>query len=98
MTKTRYGYVPFNRGADIKTDAIRSTLDGRCMRAGRVVVTTTGAPPRESMKEAIDGRYVRRVTVAQLLDAGFTAHHLRALREMHSATVRLENEFKFDEA
>ena len=98
MTRTKYGYVPFDRGATIETDASRSTLDGRCMPAGRVVVTTNGAEPRALMKESFDGRYARRVTVAQLLNAGFTAHHLRELREIHSENVRLENELKLDEA
>ena len=63
-----------------------------------VVLTTNGSEPRASLKEAFEGRYARRVTVAQLLHAGLTVKQLRELREIHSDEVSRENELKFDEA
>ena len=98
MTRTKYAYVPYSPGAAIEADTVRRTRDGRCILAGRVVLTTNGSEPRASLKEAFEGRYAHRVTVAQLLLAGFTVKQLRELREIHSDEVRLENELKFDEA
>ena len=98
MTRTKYAYVPYSPGAAIEADTVRRTRDGRYILAGRVVLTTNGSEPRASLKEAFEGRYAHRVTVAQLLHAGFTVKQLRELCEIHSDEVRLENELKFDEA
>ena len=60
MARTKYAYVPFNRGATIDTDAVWAGI--RQSPAGRLLVTVNGKEPTESHADTLDGRYAQRIT------------------------------------
>ena len=75
--KTRYAYVPFNRGATLTTDAVHSATR---TPAGQVLCTKNGTEPMEGKHDLWSGRYAQRVTYAQLRKAGFSVNDLRFAR------------------
>ena len=78
---TKYAYVPFNRSANIDSDAIYNDSNGCASGpAGRVIATTDGSYPRETQHETMDGRYAQPVSYRTLRHHGFSADELRDIR------------------